>query len=724
MKTALTDLRPVREYLNRIGAHISSIRSATIREREGCYYRDISRIRITPEGEVRLSGRTAGLEPTEAEKAAITAEVAQAEILSLAPPYDLDSFPDKDGKELFEFRATEGEGAGRILMVQERMETPEGKVYVPWTLWEDGEWRRLEPEGLLPLYNADSLHENSVVFIHEGPKTVRDLLRMLQDGGHAWQDELEGAAHVGWIGGALNPYRTDWGILARLGVTMAYIVADNDKPGREAVRGVSRALGCVTRWIRFPDDFPVGFDLGDRLEDRRWPPFRTTVNPATWLTHRLPKEEGAKGPAPAVLRDHAKSEWIYIEEGHIYIHVAEPNRLISADQFNTIVRPYSDVDNTRRVVDAVRSDRSVRIAYLPGEEPGHVHADGTAFNTHVGSYIRPIPGDAGLFLEYMEGIIPDEDERDFVMDWVATLLAYPGMRMSVALLMIGGFGIGKTTLGQDILAPLLGEHNVTYPGEKDILGDYNEWVAHKRLAVVNEIQAGRGEKIYEQLKTVVTDKKITVNRKYFRQYETDCWCHIYACSNHEDALAIKPKDRRWYMPRIRATEWADLEWWQGLHRWLGEDGLGIILAWALERAKERWIPTGMHAPMTELKAEIIGLTENEELKRARTIAHSMHMIEGPASIDLMTVKGWLRRGARGTYMPNDNDIIKVMREQGLEIMSNDARIKASGSYQRTLGNRRLVERLEQGLEGSERRKAVRECRIDDIGRLFSDEEAI
>jgi hypothetical protein len=78
-----------------------------------------------------------------------------------------------------------------------------------------------------------------------------------------------------------------------------------------------------------------------------------------------------------------------------------------------------------------------------------------------------------------------------VLKWCATLIARPSIRMGYGLLLISEQqGIGKTTLGAHILAPLVGLHNTSFPGENDITSAFNEWVAHKRLAVISEIYSG------------------------------------------------------------------------------------------------------------------------------------------------------------------------------------------------------------------------------------------
>lgn len=52
-------------------------------------------------------------------------------------------------------------------------------------------------------------------------------------------------------------------------------------------------------------------------------------------------------------------------------------------------------------------------------------------------------------------------------------------------------------MGADILAPCIGEWNTSFPDEQKITDNsFNGWIAHKRLAVVQEIYAGQSSKAY------------------------------------------------------------------------------------------------------------------------------------------------------------------------------------------------------------------------------------
>ena len=51
---------------------------------------------------------------------------------------------------------------------------------LPWTMWSDGKWRCMEPDGLLPCFGLHLLRNNyKPVMLHEGAKTALMVQAML-----------------------------------------------------------------------------------------------------------------------------------------------------------------------------------------------------------------------------------------------------------------------------------------------------------------------------------------------------------------------------------------------------------------------------------------------------------------------------------------------------------------------------------------------------------------
>lgn len=718
---SLTDIKSVANYLQRIGAEARSLSTAVVREQSGKYWQDIATIRFSKKGEIVCSDLQ--FAPTELESASIADECSKIEWPQMKPIERIINPPamikNADQKDIYEFRNEQGQ----ITFVQVRIEQDGGKSYVPWTYFDDDEWRCTEPEGLLPLYGLDKIKDNTTIFIHEGAKAAKAVQWMV-DGetrqakdalkSHPWGQQLTGAAHVGWVGGALSPYRTDWSALRKLGVKRAYIVADNDEAGRAAVPGISQHLRMPTFMLQFTDEFPVAFDLADPFPDDMFkendstkfytgPAFRECLHPSTWATDQIPNPEG-KGRPITVLRDCFKGQWAYIEETDMFVCTEMPDIMRSEQILNKMLAPFSHVAETSRLILKAYQGRSTRLCYRPDHDGLMVTFRGSsAINLHIPCQIPSIPGDIKPFLDFMRYMFVNESEMQEALRWCATLIARPDIRMGYGMLLISeAQGVGKTTLGSSILAPLVGSQNVSYPSESDINNDFNGWLAHKRLAVVNEIYSGSSWKAYNALKSVITDTQLTVNQKYVRQYEIENWCHVVACSNSMRALKMENDDRRWFYPEVTENPWPK-ERFIAFRKWINGGGLSIIRNWAenfetrekgsTTKGKQCYVMPSERAPMTERKMEMIEGSRSEAQAEATAIAETIKDADRPMAILIKDVVGWCRDHVQGRVFDTDYELRRAMTDAGA--VAWQKRIKVGGRLQYAIINSKLLDLIQR-----------------------------
>jgi hypothetical protein len=702
----LTDVPSVREYLNRVGAQPRSLKAAVVKQVSGNYWKDLAIIKFTQAGDIDCS--TLEHAPTDLERqmikdalSSVTWPELKRMVRLIDPPQMV---KDAAPEDVFEFRDKDGQ----IIMVQVKNQLKNGdRYYAPWTYWDDDQWRMCEPDGPLPLFNADKIGDNTTVFIHEGAKAARTMQSLIEAADkatrqqlteHPWGLELSGAVHVGWIGGALSPYRTDWSVLKAAGVKRAYIVADNDSPGRSAVPAIAQHLRMPTFTVQFTDEFPGSFDLADPFPKKMFsngagerayigPSFRDCLHPATWATDVVPpaKEGGRPGH---VLRDSFKGMWAYIEEADIFVCTEMPEIMRNEAILNKMLASFSHVTDTCRLIIKAYQGRSTRVCYRPDVAGLKVTFRGSsAINLHVPSNVRSVPGDPQPFLDFIDYLFVNEIERHEALRWIATLIACPGIRMHYGLLLISEKqGVGKTTLGASILAPLVGIQNVGFPGENDVTSAFNEWVAHKRLAIVSEIYSGSSWKAYHALKSVITDKDISVNQKYMRQYTIENWCHILASSNSMRALKMENDDRRWFYPEVTEVPWSR-ERFDELRKWLNSGGLGIIKSWA--EAWGNYVNQSDRAPMTDRKREMIEGSRSEAQQEAAALAEALKNVGRPAGLLIKDVVGWARAHVQGRVFDTDYELRRAMVECGL--FPWPKRIKVGGRLQYAVINPMLLD---------------------------------
>lgn len=701
----LDDIPAISAYLRRIGAEARSLRTAVVTEKSGKYWRDICVITFdSGTGEVHLpKEHEAAYKPTDAEVQRIKDEVGNYDWPHVKLVKRLNNLPpmlEKAPKEtVFEFRDTEG----NILMLQQRLDVKGEKKYIPWTYWDDNEWRSMEPEGKLPLYGLDQLNDNTTVFIHEGAKAARAVREMVEAQtpdakaklkAHPWGDELSGAAHIGWIGGALSPYRTDWSILRKAGVKRAYIVSDNDDSGVSAVAPISQQLRFPTYHVQFTQDWPASFDLADEfpkkmfesVEGKRYytgPSFRSCTMPATWATDLLPSPTG-KGKGQVILREHFKQMWAYVEEVDLFVCIEMPDIIRPEKILNNMLAGFSHVNNTTSLMVRSYRGRQARLAYRP-DVKGRIINDRTtaAVNLHTPTHIKAVSGKVAPWEEFMEYLFPVEGERHEVLRWVATLIARPDIRMIYALLLISEKqGMGKSILGERVLNPLVGEQNVSFPNEKDIVdSQFNGWLGRKRLIIVAEIYSGHSWKAYNNLKHFITDKFVDVNEKFERPYLIENWAHFFVSSNSRRALKMEDDDRRWYYPTVTEMAWPRAKFAEFIS-WLQSGGLSIIKDWA-EGWKD-YVEPGERAPMTGLKRELIEASRSEAQREVADLARAALDKAEPIALSMKDIEGWVRTAVEGRVFDSDYELRKVMTEVGLLVAKQ--RIKVAGRLQYVILN--------------------------------------
>jgi hypothetical protein len=694
---SIGDIGAVASYLRRIGAEVRSMRTAVVREVHGAYWQDLAVIRFTPDG---IIDAPLDYAPTDAEIIAIKEACKGVEWPTIRYLHRLVNLPSEiseaDPSRVFEFRNEEGQ----LIMIQVRREKKAdegGKAYIPWTYWSDDEWRKMEPEGLLPLWGADKIKDNTTVFIHEGAKAARACQEMIEAKttdmkkklkAHPWGEELSGAVHVGWIGGALSPERTDWGVLKRAGITRAYIVSDNDKPGRAAVAPIAKQLRIPTFHVQFTSEWPATFDLyddfpremfkqQDKLEYFVGPTFRSCLHPATWATDLV---QNARGKPSTVLRENFKDMWAYVEEADIFVCIEMPDIMRTEAVMNKMLSSFSHTNETSKLIVKAYGGRSPKLCYRPDVD-GRIVTDGptSAINLHQPSLVKPMAGDPKPFLDFLDYMFPHQEEREEMKKWLATLIARPDLRMEYGVLLVSEHqGIGKTTLGSVILAPLIGETNVSYPNESAIVNsDFNDWLANKRLAVINEIYSGHSWKAYQKLKSYITDKEVTVNQKYQRTYTTENWCHFFACSNSLRALKVEDDDRRWFYPEVTEKAWSR-DKFSAFRNWLEGGGLQIIKHWAMGFGQ--YVTPGKRAPMTARKKELIEESRSPAQREVADLAVAALADEREIAFAMKDVEVWVRQSVNGKYFDSDYDLRKAMKEAGLVPFEQRAFVNGRSQY--------------------------------------------
>lgn len=215
--------------------------------------------------------------------------------------------------------------------------------------------------------------------------------------------------------------------------------------------------------------------------------------------------------------------------------------------------------------------------------------------------LEPEEGDVGPFLAHAELILPNEEERNIMLDWLAFNVQFPGEKIHWALLIQGIQGTGKSYFG-GLMSMMLGERNVSFPTNEQMHEIYTDWQKGCSLVVVEEMMARARLELMNKLKPIITQPTTMVREMRTPPYSQPNVLNLLLFSNYTNAVTLDANDRRYcvmYSP-AKASEPA---YFERLWSWTAANK-GAILHWFLSRDLSRFKPKA-HAPMTAGKVELI-----------------------------------------------------------------------------------------------------------------------
>jgi hypothetical protein len=289
------------------------------------------------------------------------------------------------------------------------------------------------------------------------------------------------------------------------------------------------------------------------------------------------------------------------------------------------------------------------VTWLPGA--GRLLKEGNTnkLNLYVEPTMETTEGDVTPWLLHMAYLIPDEEQREHLLNWMAFTMQRPGIKINHQILMAGTPRIGKDTAFCPIVE-YFGSQNVSHPQAEQMHNAHNEFLNGKKLIMVEEIMNYEKRTYENQLKPLCAapPKFLHINPKGMRQYEIHNVVSIVFFSNEPDAISIRTKgDTRYFClwcGMARKDEQYYIDFW----KWLYEGGNEAVAGWLLRRDVTSFRHGG-GAPETEYRREIgaMSLSGMEVAIHEAIAAH----IE-PFDNDLVTVAEIIEKFAeRGIKNP-------------------------------------------------------------------------
>lgn len=208
--------------------------------------------------------------------------------------------------------------------------------------------------------------------------------------------------------------------------------------------------------------------------------------------------------------------------------------------------------------------------------------------------------------ELLELLFPVEAERDLICRWAAWTVWKPQRRSPIAPIVVTPQeGTGKGMFGR-LMSALVGKNNTSRPKMKALTGDFQDFLHECVLTIVDEaaedMEGRKRFTIMDNLRDLLTEPEIRINLKFEPARTVPVFTNFLFLSNHRDAIALSPQDRRLFVVLTDAHP-REMAFYDRLAEIIEDrDELGAIAAW-LRPWADRNLP--QRAPHTKGREEMI-----------------------------------------------------------------------------------------------------------------------
>ena len=207
------------------------------------------------------------------------------------------------------------------------------------------------------------------------------------------------------------------------------------------------------------------------------------------------------------------------------------------------------------------------------------------YNLWQGFSVAPIKGNCALVLDHIKCIWCSDDEEMFsyVLDWLANMFQHPYRQGKTAIVLRSGQGAGKNIIAEDVIGTLFGTHALIATRKEDFLGKFNSLLGQSVFVYANEaVWAGEKEK-QGTLKALITDRYLTVEKKYLDSFKFRNCTHILFASNDSYVAPADIGDRRFVYPNVSNHREGDSAYFTELGKQINDGGCSAFLYEMLNR---------------------------------------------------------------------------------------------------------------------------------------------
>jgi len=240
------------------------------------------------------------------------------------------------------------------------------------------------------------------------------------------------------------------------------------------------------------------------------------------------------------------------------------------------------------------------------------------------------------FVEYLERMFPVQEERDYMLWWIAHAIRRPEQKIIATPVLRSRQGLGKTFLVGTLMRGIMGS-SADVCSLSDIVGTFQDALIGKTTLLVDECYIDK-RRTTNVLKIYQSNETLMINRKHLPTITIENKLNLIIASNDFDPIYFESSDRRFFIPQFMEYKVSQAEsqaFIGTLADWLNDGGYQKVRDY-LEAVNLKRYSAYAPAMMTESKQARLGWSLEDK------IAEQVEkMIASTAVINVAQVKNHL-----------------------------------------------------------------------------------
>lgn len=200
------------------------------------------------------------------------------------------------------------------------------------------------------------------------------------------------------------------------------------------------------------------------------------------------------------------------------------------------------------------------------------------YNLWRGWSFKAVKGEVQPFTDFVTNVIAsgNEEHARYILGWVAQMIQKPQSKVGVGLVLRGSKGSGKTFFGELVGGLCKAHHRIVSKAEH-VTGKFNRHLEDTLLLQCDEAYWARNKAAEGALKDLLTNGRITVERKGMDSYSSANYTRLLFSSNEEWVVPASLDERRFAIFDVSNVKQQDAKYFGALRRWYDRGGAEHLL---------------------------------------------------------------------------------------------------------------------------------------------------